>query len=61
MVMRKLGLITAAVAFARSDRGQRMIADARRKYDTPENRAKVSQAIGSIRNRPAGAPTRPAR
>ena len=50
MGMRRLGLIASAVAFARSERGQRMIADARRKYDTPENRAKLSQAVGNLRS-----------
>lgn len=50
----RLGLIASAVAFARSERGQRLIADARRKYDTPENRAKLSEAIGNLRNRSSG-------
>jgi hypothetical protein len=55
--MRRLGLIASAVAFARSEQGQRLIADARRRYDTPENRAKVGQAISNLRNRPQSAAT----
>jgi hypothetical protein len=47
--MGRLGLLSAAVAFARSERGQRLIADARRKYDTPENRAKLNQGIAKLR------------
>jgi hypothetical protein len=52
--MRRVGLVASAVAFARSERGQQLIADARRKYDTPENRAKLSAALGNLRNRPGG-------
>lgn len=58
MRTRRLGLIASAVAFARSERGQRLIADARRKYDTPENRAKLSAAMSNVRNRSAGGATR---
>jgi hypothetical protein len=55
MRARRLGLIASGVAFARSERGQRMIAEARRKYDTPENRAKLNQALRNLRqNRSAG-------
>ncbi|HET7312609.1 MAG TPA: hypothetical protein VFJ17_14930 [Mycobacteriales bacterium] len=57
MRKRRLGLLASAVAFARSERGQRMIADARRKYDTPANRARVGQAIGNLRHRSTGGPT----
>ena len=49
MRLRQIGLIGAAIAFARSARGQRIIADARRKYDTPENRAKVNDAFQNAR------------
>ncbi len=31
----------ALIAFASSPRGRRMIGDARRRFDTPENRAKA--------------------
>jgi hypothetical protein len=54
MRTRKLWLVGAAIAFARSERGQRIIADARRRYDTPENRAKVSEAFENLR-KPRGA------
>jgi hypothetical protein len=56
--MRRLGLLASAVAFARSERGQQLIAEARRKYDTPANRAKVNQAIGGLRGRSAGGAAR---
>jgi hypothetical protein len=52
--MRRLGLLASAVAFARSERGQRLIADARRKYDTPEHRAKLNEAVANMRSRSAG-------
>lgn len=58
MRMRRMGLLASAVAFARSERGQRLIADARRRYDTPENRAKLYQAVDNVRNRAAGGVTR---
>lgn len=49
MRMRRMALVGGAIAFARSERGQRIIADARRRYDTPENRAKVSEAVANLR------------
>lgn len=49
MRLRQIGLIGAAIAFARSERGQRLIVDARRRYDTPENRAKISGVVQSAR------------
>jgi hypothetical protein len=52
MPRRRVWLAGAAIAFARSERGQRLIADARRKYDTPANRAKLSEALGKLRNPP---------
>ena len=54
MGLRRIGLIGAVIAFARSERGQRFISDARRKYDTPENRAKVSEALRSARKSHGG-------
>jgi hypothetical protein len=42
-------LITAAVAFARSPQGQRLIREARRRYDTPANRAKLRQVLAELR------------
>lgn len=37
----RAGLLMAAVSFARSERGQRILRQARDKVDTPENRAKL--------------------
>jgi len=54
MRVKRLTLLASAIAFARSEQGQRLIADARRRYDTPENRAKVNEAIAKFRNRPPG-------
>jgi len=59
--MRRLGLLASAVAFARSEQGQRLIADARRRYDTPENRAKLNDVAAKLRNRPPGEAARRAR
>jgi hypothetical protein len=47
----RAGLIGAALAFARSPQGQRMLMEARRRYDTPENRAKLRQAVAGARSR----------
>ena len=49
--MRRLTMIGAAVSFARSERGQRLIRQAREKYDTPENRAKIRQAVADARSK----------
>ena len=48
----RAGLIGAAVAFARSPQGQRAIAEARRKFDTPENRARLRQVLTDLRRKP---------
>ncbi len=45
----RAGLLGMAVAFARSPQGQRLIAEARRRYDTPENRAKLRQVVAGLR------------
>lgn len=45
MRLKRAGLLGAAVTFARSERGQRMIRDAKTKYDTPENRAKARELL----------------
>jgi hypothetical protein len=45
MGLRRLGLIGAAITFARSERGRRMIQQARAKYDTPQNRAIAIEAL----------------
>jgi hypothetical protein len=47
----RAGLIGAALAFARSPQGQRMLIEARRRFDTPENRAKLRQAVAGARSR----------
>ena len=47
----RAGLIGAALAFARSPQGQRMLIEARRRYDTPENRARLRQAVARARSR----------
>jgi hypothetical protein len=49
MRLRRAGLLGLAISFARSQQGQRMIAQARHKYDTPANRAKAKQAFASRR------------
>lgn len=51
----RAGLIGAAMAFARSPQGQRMIREARRRYDTPQNRALLRQWLADLR----GGPRRP--
>ena len=47
----RAGALGAAVAFARSEQGQRVIADLRRRYDTPANRARLRQAVADLRTR----------
>ena len=48
---KKKTLLAGALAFASSRRGRKMMADARTKYDTPENRRKVGDAIGQLRKK----------
>lgn len=45
MNLKRAGLLGMAVSFARSERGQRMIREARAKYDTPQNRAKARELL----------------
>ena len=47
----RAGLLGAALAFARSPQGQRMLMEARRRYDTPENRARLRETVAGMRNR----------
>ena len=47
----RAGLIGAALAFARSPQGQRVIMEARRRYATPENRARLREAVAGARSR----------
>ena len=44
---RRLGLLGAAIAFARSEQGKRMIRQARERYDTPQNRARIREALAN--------------
>lgn len=48
-IMRKVGFVGAAVSFARSSRGQQLIGDARRRYDTPANRERAKQGFQQVR------------
>ena len=47
----RAGLLGMAVAFARSPQGQRMIREARLKYDTPQNRDLLKQKVAGLRGR----------
>ena len=47
----RAGLLGAAMAFARSPQGQRMIMEARRRYDTPQNRELLKQKVAGMRGR----------
>jgi hypothetical protein len=51
MRLRRAGLLGAAVTFARSERGQRLIAQARERIDTPANRAKAQETLQNLRSR----------
>ncbi|MCW2724949.1 MAG: hypothetical protein JWN35_1870 [Frankiales bacterium] len=53
MRLKRASLIGAAVAFARSPRGQEMLSQARQKYDTPQNRAKLRETVDGLRRRPS--------
>jgi hypothetical protein len=50
MGLGKLGLLGVAIAFARSQRGQQLISQARQKYDTPANRAKARDVVSGLRS-----------
>lgn len=47
----RAGLLGMALAFARSPQGQRMLMEARRKYDTPQNRELLRQKVAGLRGR----------
>jgi superfamily II DNA/RNA helicase len=51
MRLGRAGLVGAAISFARSERGKRMIRDARNRVDTPANRDKVKQTVSGLRAR----------
>ena len=46
---RRAGLLGAALAFTRSEQGKRVIAQARARLDTPENRRKVQDTVRDLR------------
>jgi len=52
--MRRAGLLGAVVSFAQSPQGRRMIEQARRKYDTPENRVKLRETVAGLRSNRRG-------
>lgn len=52
----KLALIGGAVAFARSTQGKKAIAQARQKYDTPENRQVLQQKVATLKGGKGSAP-----
>ena len=49
MRLRRAGMVGLALSFARSAQGQRLIAQARQRVDTPANRAKAREAIQNLR------------
>lgn len=53
MKLMRAGLLGAAIAAARSPQGQQMIAQARAKFDTPQNRAKAQHALEQLKARAA--------
>ena len=46
----RAGLLGIVVAFLRSPQGQRLLREARLRYDTPANRAKLREAFGQLRS-----------
>jgi hypothetical protein len=50
MRLRRAGLLGLAISFARSSQGQRMIQQARQRYDTPANRAKARETLSGLRS-----------
>ena len=52
MRLKRAGFLGAAITLARSERGQRMIKEARAKYDTPANRAKAKESLSGLRGKP---------
>ena len=47
----RAGLLVMALSFARTPQGQRMIREARQKYDTPQNRELLKQKVAGLRGR----------
>ena len=54
MRMKRAGLLGAAITFGRSERGQRMVREARAKYDTPANRTKARDTLAGLRGKRRG-------
>lgn len=49
MRMKNAGIAGAVVTFLTSEQGKRLIREARRRYDTPTNRAKVAATVDRLR------------
>ena len=47
-----MSLVRKIASFARSPQGRKAIDQARTRLDTPENRKKVTSALGRARNKP---------
>jgi hypothetical protein len=56
MPTKKKTLLAGLVALAGSPKGRKMIADARAKYDTPENRKRAMDALQKLRAKRGGNP-----
>ena len=56
MPTKKKALLASAIAFASSPKGRKMLASARTKYDTPENRKKIGDAISQLRHKRSAKP-----
>jgi hypothetical protein len=52
-------MVAAAVSFIRSERGQKLIKQARAKYDTPQNRARARQVVTDLRSKRSAQARRP--
>jgi hypothetical protein len=51
---RRMSLVSKIARFATSPKGRRAIEEARTKLDTPENRQRVTDALGKVRGRGEG-------
>jgi len=50
IVLRRLALLGAGIAFLRSPRGKQFVAQTRQRLDTPENRSKLREAAAGLRS-----------
>ena len=55
-----MSLINKVAKFASSPQGRRAIQQARTRLDTPENRQRVTEAVGRVRSSRTGRSPRPA-